>query len=323
MIKTISLVLIILISSCSRSASSSNDVSVETKTPVFHGIKRLKTKDCPPQSLAADVNGYAVTVDDVKRIMKNSGRSSTEAIEKAIADELVWQESIKIFEPEIINYFHKAVSAWYLIENDFEKKYNIESIPDEKLKDLYDNIQGPAYSSSLASIKFYFGHSEWRQGIQLVVNIKDIPDRETMESVLSMMRLVKSSANSSTIATDNDFGNLAWNLQNSYIRVGFENALPALSKKKIENRLRFGRDFDSFFIEKLFEATSEGEIMDPFITKFGAHFVYLKKIIPEFNKSFEESKEELKKKMGMGWLIKSFEKWISEKRSKYNYRIFL
>ncbi|MBU1219914.1 hypothetical protein KKF34_18845 [Myxococcota bacterium] len=323
MIKTISLFLFTLVSSCSRSPSSSNDVLVKINTSVFHGIKRLKTKDCPPQSLVADVNGYAVTVADVEKLMKNKGLSSSEAIEKAVADELVWQESLKKFDPDILNYFHKAVAAWYLIEQDFEKKYNIESIPDEKLKDLYDNIQGPAYSASLTSIKFYFGHSEWRQGIQLVVNIKDIPDKENMESVLSMMRLVKSSANSSNIVTDNDFGNLAWNLQNSYFRVGFENALPPLSKKKIENRLRFGRDFDSFFIEKLFEAPSEGEIMDPFITKYGAHFVYLKKIIPEFNKSFEESKEELKKKMGMGWLIKSFEKWISEKRSKYNYRIYL
>ncbi|MBN2725475.1 MAG: hypothetical protein JXR95_15525 [Deltaproteobacteria bacterium] len=272
-------------------------------------------------SIAAKVNDRDILKSEVYKLSEKLNIEYSVALEILINDELAFQDAAKKLDSRIISDLYKSSAVYYLIESDFEKNFSPDKIPDDKLRMVYNEIQQNLPSRYFRKLKYYFGHSEWRKVIQLIVTKESLKDEMMQESVLSFMRILLNSSVSSSVKDDKEFGQLAWYLQNSYYPVRFENTIPPLSLKKIENRVRFGRDFDSGFIKKIFSSGQEGKIFEPFVTKYGVHFVYLEKIIKEYNKQFDEVKDELRNKLSENWLRKNFKDWLFKIKSKYTYSI--
>ncbi|MBU1239817.1 peptidyl-prolyl cis-trans isomerase [Myxococcota bacterium] len=186
------------------------------------------------------------------------------------------------------------------------------------MRNVYKEIQAPAFSKSFGSFKFLFAHSEWRRPLQLIVKKKSLVSKDVVSSVTSMFSLVKSWYDLQPVKSPESFQQSAWLVQNSYYEVDFENRFDPISMKWEENFYRSGLAYDKKFKEALFAIPSEHETSPPFRTRHGIHWVFYKKRYPAQNNSFEEIKDKLREKLSLSFRTRAFSAWMAGLRKKYS-----
>jgi parvulin-like peptidyl-prolyl isomerase len=70
-------------------------------------------------------------------------------------------------------------------------------------------------------------------------------------------------------------------------------------------------------IKKALEEIKEGEVTKPIVTKYGIHFIYLEKIIPQSYKPFEEVKDTVKEDYKKTKYEETVKKYIENLKSRY------
>ena len=268
----------------------------------------------PADPVIATVDGVPITAAELQARMKNGQLTAEEALEEAIADQLVLAHALKNVHPQDLSDAFKAAAVFHLITHTFEPESQPETIPDDLLRGLYDELQKPDFSEPhLMDKKFIFSHGEWRACQQLVVPGTELADDESSSTAESLLRLVRDRYSLTPVSGADAFRNSAWHLQDSYVPVRFE-ALPPLSATPDENTYRFGGEFDPEFVKVLFSLPAVGSHSDVFPTKFGLHWVYLAGTVPERRSSFEEVREELRNSIADAHRASRFQDWLSRLR---------
>ncbi len=276
----------------------------------------LPEKTAAPEETVAEVDGEPVTAAQVAAIARREHLSPEQALQKAIDTRLILRQAALGAGPGALSDAFKTAAVERLLR-DFEQKNKPQDIPDAELKKIYDEIQKKDFSPPpFSGRKFHFSHGQWRASSQLIVKTSEKHDAETVSAVDSLLLLVRDHYLSSADRSEESFRNHAWLVQNTYVPVSFEQ-LPPISMDNEENFYRFNGEFDRQYLEKLFELPAEGAVSGVFGTKFGRHWVYLVRIVPERRLSFEEARGELRELVSEGWQNQRFEEWLERLRSEY------
>lgn len=271
-------------------------------------------------NVVAFVNDWPITVSQIQALVDQKGISPEEALQLAIDTLLVIQHANDSYGPRFFSDAFKS-AAIHAFVREFERKNPPEDIPETELRKIYNEIQKKDFSPPpFSSHKFYFSHEQWRASSQLIVKTNEKHDPEAISGVDSLLRLVRDHYQLQQHQSEETFRNQAWILQNTYIPVAFEQ-LPPISKNNEENFYRFNGEFDTHYLEELFALPTEGAISDIFGTKFGRHWVYVTRIIPERHLSFEDARTELRQMVAKGWQTQCFEEWIQRLRQEHHAQI--
>ncbi|MBU1412830.1 peptidyl-prolyl cis-trans isomerase [Myxococcota bacterium] len=267
--------------------------------------------------VVATVDGAPITVAEVTSRARAGGLTPGQALEQAIADQLVLDHALANQDPQVLSDSFKAAAVQHLISKQFEPANMPENIPDETLRSIYDEIQKRDDSpEQFADKKFFFSHGQWRSVIQFVVKASDMPDAEAVSTVESMLQLTRDHFQLQSQTGQAEFRESAWNPHYSYVPVQFEQ-LPPLSLDSDENLYRFGGEFDASFLDKIFALAGVGSFTEVFSTRFGLHWAYLSNIIPERHDSFDEVREELRSSIGDSHRAQRFEEWLFRLRREH------
>ncbi|MBU1244447.1 peptidyl-prolyl cis-trans isomerase [Myxococcota bacterium] len=267
--------------------------------------------------VVATVDGAPITVAEVTSRARAGGLTPGQALEQAIADQLVLDHALANQDPQVLSDSFKAAAVQHLISKQFEPANMPENIPDETLRSIYDEIQKRDDSpAQFADKKFFFSHGQWRSVIQFVVKASDMPDAEAVSTVESMLQLTRDHFQLQSQTGQAEFRESAWNPHYSYVPVQFEQ-LPPLSLDSDENLYRFGGEFDASFLDKIFALAGVGSFTEVFSTRFGLHWAYLSNIIPERHDSFDEVREELRSSIGDSHRAQRFEEWLFRLRREH------
>ncbi len=256
----------------------------------------------------------------VSRVARRAGQlsiSPEEALEQLIDEQLVLADALATKGPHLSSDALKAAAIFRLLSTRFEPDHTPEQIPDETLRELYQEIQRPGFSEgTIARQKFIFNHGEWRAADQLVITSDNMPDPESGSTMESALLLLRDHYELTGDKNRDSFRNTAWVLHHSYIPVRFEQ-LPPLSRDEDENFYRFGGEFDEGWIRELFAIPRTGDLSGIFSTPFGIHWVFLAAVIPETRRTFEEVREELREAIGDSHRSMKFSEWIGELRKQH------
>ncbi len=264
--------------------------------------------------VVATVDGAPITVAEVEARMRRGGLTPETALEEAITDQLVLAHARTHASAQDLSDAYKAAAVFRLITHSFEPENQPETIPDEMLRGLYNELQKPDDTEPhLMDKKFMFSHGEWRASHQLVVPRTELPDQEAASTAESLLRLVRDRYSLAPVSDADAFREGAWHVQDSYVPVRFE-MLPPLSATPDENTYRFGGKFDQDFVKKIFTLPEVGSHSDVFRTQHGLHWVYLAGIVPERRSSFEEVREELRGSIADAHRASRFQDWLARLR---------
>ncbi|MDA3864356.1 MAG: peptidylprolyl isomerase [Deltaproteobacteria bacterium] len=281
----------------------------------------VTSKSVKSDKIIAEVDGYPVTQKQLHEYAKDNKLSKSEALRELIDQALLHNEFLHNSTPDQLSRIYKSVTVYNFIREKFLKNDETNSISDEQVKKVYDEIQSYNHSRRFRHLKFYFKHQQWRQTVQLVIKKNTLANKDSLASVLSMFRLVRSWLLARKVDTVEEFRSSAWVIQNSFYPVRFEKVLP-LSANWKENFFRTRLNFNQVYIDKIFEIKNESDISEVFETKQAIHLVFLEKIIPAKNKSFAEVKDKLRAKLATGIQSENFAKWLHQLRSKYDIKIY-
>lgn len=301
-------------------ATACQSESARHKTSAGMEIWTLQHPQKQADDIVADVDGWPITMHDVAAIARQEGIPPEEALQIAIDAVLVLRHAETSRGPEFVSDALKTAAVHELIRR-FEVQNQSENIPDNELQKIYDEIQKKDFSPPpYSSRKFHFSHGQWRASSQLIVKTSEKHDPETIAGVDSLLKLVRDHYQLLPEHSEETFRNQAWIVQNTYIPVSFEQ-LPPVSMNNEENFYRFNGEFDEKYLAELFALPAEGAISDVFGTKFGRHWIYLTRIIPERHLSFEEARPELRSMVSEGWKNQQLEEWLLRLRTEYRVQV--
>ncbi|MGM0596083.1 MAG: peptidylprolyl isomerase [Myxococcota bacterium] len=279
------------------------------------------SKSVKSEKIVAEVDEYPVTKEQLHEYAKENKLSKSEALRELINQTLLRNEFLHNSPPDEQSRIYKSVTVYNFIREKFLQNDETNSISDEKVKKVYDEIQSYKHSRRFRKLKFYFKHQQWRQTVQLVIKKNALINKDSRASALSMFKLVRSWLLARKVDTVEEFRNSAWVIQNSFYPVRFEKVLP-LSANWKENFFRTGRNYNQVFVNKIFEIKKENGISEVFETEQAIHLVFLEKIIPAKNESFAEVKDKLRAKLAAEIQARNFEKWLHQLRAKYDINIY-